>query len=206
MFSGPTSIFSKDSGQPSRKNVTQDSLQSVTLRTSRIISPKGRMPKIFVLNTMIHRRRERKQVDTTLQLKIQSCSNDITWNTIDGDRSWSFLQSWVPRTMITVLLGILVQRHLYSDFLGGHGVDMSAIFLLATRRNMSKTHTSSNRKESLRLHGRFATWLWLADSVLRYQVSKSIKWPNAFKPKVFSRIVYFKLNIQVKNLSRTFTL
>lgn len=100
MFSGPTSIFSKDSGQPSRKKVTQDSLQSVTLRTSRIISPKGRMPKIFVLNTMIHRRRERKQVDTTLQLKIQSCSNDITWNTVDGDWSWSFLQSWVPRTMI----------------------------------------------------------------------------------------------------------
>lgn len=71
---------------------------------------------------------------------------------------------------------------------------------------MSKTHALSNRKESLCLHGWLATWLWLTDSVLRYQVSKSIKWPNAFKPKVFSRIIYFKLNIQGKILLRTFTL
>lgn len=44
---------------------------------------------------------------------------------------------------------ILVQCHLYSDFLGGPGVETSAIFLLATRSNMSKTHTLPNRKESV---------------------------------------------------------
>lgn len=54
------------------------------------------MPKISVLNTMIHRSGGGGQVDTALQLQIQSYSNDITWNTPDGDQSWSLLQSWMP--------------------------------------------------------------------------------------------------------------
>lgn len=55
------------------------------------------MPKIFVLNTMIYRSRgNEEQVDMALQFQIQSYSNDITWNTPDGDQSWSLLQSWMP--------------------------------------------------------------------------------------------------------------
>ena len=80
-----------------------------------------------------------------------------------------------------------MQCHLYSDFLGGPGVEMSAIFLLATRRNMSKIHALLNRKEfiiSVLMACNRA--LWLTDSVLRFQIFKGIKWPNAFKSKGFS--------------------
>lgn len=60
------------------------------------------MPKFF-LRFEHHDTQENgknKQVDTTLQLKIQSYSNNVTWNTLDGDQKWSFLHSWVPKTMI----------------------------------------------------------------------------------------------------------
>lgn len=68
---------------------------SVTLRPSRIPTLRGRMPK-SVVNSTIHRRRE-IQVDIAHLLQIQSCSNDIARNTLPGDRSRVFPQSWVCR-------------------------------------------------------------------------------------------------------------
>lgn len=96
------------------------------------------MPKLFVLKTMIHWGGGDENI--ALQLKIQSYSNDITWNTLDEDQSWSFLQSWVPRIMIFLLPIILVQCHLYSDFFRSPGVEMSAVFLLRAHGHARHGH------------------------------------------------------------------
>lgn len=79
------------------KGVLCDQQHSVTSRT---ISLRSRMPKLrFELHDVCGGVGEGGGVDVTLQLKIQSCSNDITWNTLDEDQRWSFLQSWLPSTM-----------------------------------------------------------------------------------------------------------
>lgn len=55
---------------------------------------------------------------------------------------------------------IIVQCHLYSDFLGGPGVGVSAVFLLTTRRYVRKTQAVHNTEDSTAP----ATGLWLTDS------------------------------------------
>lgn len=93
----PTGIYLKD-WLARQKEGTQSFVISNTV-TSKITPLGSRMPKVFVLNTMIHRR-GKNQVDIARQLKMQSYSTDITWNTLGGDQRWSFLQSGVPTAVI----------------------------------------------------------------------------------------------------------
>ena len=98
MFSCPSAFFPKAVDHQTEKKWHKTLLWSVIHLTSIIISQEGRMPKIFVLNTWsLGEGGKKKQVGITLQLKIQSCSNDVTWNVLDGAQSWSLLRSWVPR-------------------------------------------------------------------------------------------------------------
>lgn len=96
---------------------------------------------------------------------------------------------------------IPVQGHLYSDFLGGPDVEVSAVFLL-TRRNVSKTQALYNTEESTVP----ATGLWLTDSdPLDATLPKVLNGPVPSNHKYFNDSS-FELYAQVKNLLRTFRL
>ena len=83
---------------------------------------------------------------------------------------------------------------------GGPGVGTSAVLLWATRRNTREMICTREKNPYIYPDG-WQQWLWLAGWFLRSQITKSISWPNAFKPKMFSMTI-FKFYIQVKNLPR----
>lgn len=146
---------------------------SVTLRPSRIPTLRGRMPK-SVVNSTIHRRRE-IQVDIAHLLQIQSCSNDIARNTLPGDRSRVFPQSWVCRrgffTPENHSAVSFVQWFPWRSWCRG----VSSISVNNQKIREENTGCAQHR----RLHGTSNGPLADGFRFLRCHITKGTGWPNA---------------------------